>query len=130
MIRALPSAIWSALLLAALPSWAAPPTIYSASAYQSPVRADPDDLLLLPGYGFASGDTVVYRAISDTTGALIHPASIPTTSTDSLGVADLVSIVDAPYSLTIHLADVITADQSYALWVVNAVGEWSNGIKI
>jgi hypothetical protein len=106
------------------------PIIYSASAYQSPVRADPDDLLLLPGYGFSGGDVVVYRALDDTAQPLKPPAAIPTTSNSSLGVADLVSVADAPYSLTIHLPAWIRADQTYALWAVNARGEWSNGVKI
>jgi len=117
-------------LLGAPQGWATAPMIYSASAYQSPVRGDPDDLLLLPGYGFASGDTVVYSAIADTTKPLIQPGTLPRSSTAALGIADVVSVVDAPYSLTIHLPEAMKTDQSYALWAVNSSGEWSNGIKI
>jgi uncharacterized protein DUF11 len=107
-----------------------PPIVYSASAYQSPVRAAADDLLLLPGYGFSGTDVVVYRAIDNTTRLLGPPAAIPSTSDAAFGVADMVSVVDAPFSLTIHMPAVIESDRSYALWVVNAKGEWSNGIRI
>ncbi len=126
----LPTALAIAWLLAGPPCWGAAPTIYSTPAYQSPVRADPDDLLLLPGIGFAGGDTVVYRAITDTTAELVPPDSVPRNSSETLGVADVVSVVDAPFSLTIHLPSVIKTDQSYALWVVTPLGEWSNGVKI
>jgi Domain of unknown function DUF11 len=114
----------------AAPCGSAAPTIYSNAAYQSPVRADPDDLLLLPGYGFAGGDRVIYRALADTTQSLLPPASIPSESTAESGVADVVSTLDAPYSLTIHLPAAFRSNQSYAIWVVSAEGEWSNGVKI
>ena len=117
-------------LLAAPQVWAAAPTVYSAAGYQSPVRGDPDDLLLLPGYGFESNDTVVYEAIGDTTKPIGHPATLPTSSSASFGIADVVSVVDAPYSLTIRLPEAMKTGQSYSLWVVNAGGEWSNAIKI
>jgi hypothetical protein len=124
--------IWAAIAVVSLaaPCWSAAPTIYSNAAYQSPVRADPDDLLLLPGYGFAWGDTVVYQALADTTQSPRPPPSIPLKSTAESGVADVASAVDAPYSLTIHLPVALRADQSYAIWVVSPEGEWSNGVKI
>jgi hypothetical protein len=68
-----PLLIGLAALLAAAPCFAGPPVLYSSAAYQSPVRADSDDLLLLPGYGFADGDVVVYRALADTTPPLGAP---------------------------------------------------------
>jgi len=46
------------------------------------------------------------------------------------GIADVVSFGGAPYSLTIHLPVAMRTDQSYAIWVVNSAGEWSNGIQI
>ena len=46
------------------------------------------------------------------------------------GIADLVSAADAPYSLTVHLPRLMTAGQSYALWVLDAAGEWSNPVLI
>lgn len=109
---------------------ASAPVLYSQPAYESPVRADPDDLLLLPGYGLASSDTIVYEAISDTTQAPQQPSSIPTATTAVAGVADLVSSADAPYSLAIHLPTAMTVGQSYALWVVDPRGEWSAPLYI
>src|SRR5208282_2456839 len=112
---------WFAIALVsfAAPCGSAAPRIYSNAAYQSPVRADPDDLLLLPGYGFASGDRVVYRALADTAQSPGPPASIPSESTAESGVADVVSTLDAPYSLTIHLPAALRSNQSYAIWVVS-----------
>lgn len=112
------------------PALAVAPILHSQPAYQSPVRAEADDLLLIPGYGFAADDTVVYQAIADTTQQLSPPASIPTSSTATEGVAPIVSVANAPYSLTIRLPEVIQNDRSYAVWVRNSKGEWSNGVKI
>ena len=106
-------------------TWAAAPVLYSQPAYESPVRGDPDDLLLLAGYGLAANDTVVYEAVSDTTRLPPHPAAIPTSSTATRGVADIVSAANAPYSLTVHLNSAMVAGQSYALWTINSNGEWS-----
>lgn len=111
-------------------AWATPPTLFSQPAYESPVRADPDDLLVLGGSGFASTDTVVYQSISNTTSLPAAPTSVPPTSTATLGVAPVVSQLNAPDSLTVALPTVMLADQSYALWVRNQAGEWSNGIAI
>lgn len=118
------------MLLASLDAGARAPVLYSTGAYQSPVRADPDDLLLIPGYGFSPGDAVVYQALADTTAHFQHPASVPTTSSSTLGIADIASTVDAPYSLTIHLPASMQVGQSYAFWVVTPQGDWSNGIRI
>jgi hypothetical protein len=109
---------------------ATPPVVYSAPHYQSPMRGDPDDLLLLPGDGFSADDVVVYQAIADTTRVFAAPASLPQASTASEGIADVASIANVPYSLTIHLPAVMRRDQSYALWVRNARGEWSNEVRI
>ena len=126
----------SIILLAALAamaapreSRAAPPVIYSEVTHESPVRSDPDDLLLLPGYGFSATDVVVYQAVTNTTQALVHPAAVPSSSTASSGLADIVSVADAPYALAIHMPTIMTSNQSYALWVVDASG-WSNGVLI
>jgi hypothetical protein len=120
---ALPAAI--AWILLVPPSPAAAPTLYSTPDHESPVRADPDDLLLLAGFGFSNGDKVVYRAVDDTTQRLVPPP-LPAISTPKLGLADVVSVADAPYSLAVHLPASLTQDQSYALWVVNSSGETSN----
>lgn len=109
---------------------AAPPSLYSNPGYQSPVHADPDDLLLIPGYGFAADDIVVYRAIGDTTSVLSVPSVVPVGQSDLEGVAGVVSTENIPYSLTVKLPAVMRRDQPYALWVRNRSNEWSVGIRI
>jgi hypothetical protein len=109
---------------------AAPPQLYRQSAQESPVRGEPDDLLLLAGYGFAVDDTVVYRAARDTTEAFTTPNQIPTHSSAEFGVAPIVNSTGVPYSLTIKLPQTMRADQSYVLWVRTARGEWSQPVKI
>jgi hypothetical protein len=118
------------LLLWSAQAVAGPPHLYSASAYQGPVRGEADDLLLLPGYGLGAGDSVVYRALDGAVNRLAVPFAIPPRSTATLGTADLVSLADAPYSLTIRLPNTIDSGHEYALWVVNAAGEWSNPVRI
>jgi hypothetical protein len=118
------------LLVCANCALAAPSVLYSHPAYESPVRGDPGDLLLLAGYGFAPDDTVVYQAIGDTTQPLAPPGEIPTTSTATAGIAPVVSVLNVPDSLTVRLPTAMQADASYALWVRNTSGEWSNGVKI
>jgi hypothetical protein len=120
------------LLLAgfAAPAWCAPPVLYSAAQYESPVRGDPDDLLLIAGSGLAGTDEVVYKAVSNTTQAPAQPTSVPGLNTALLGVADLVSTADAPNSLTVHLPAVMTPGQSYALWVYAGANQWSAPVLI
>ena len=112
-------------VFASWPVWGAAPVLFSQPAYESPVRGEPDDLLLLPGHGLAANDTVVYQSISDSTKLPAHPATVPDTSTATLGVADLVSAANAPYSLTVHLNSAMVAGQTYALWVLDESGQWS-----
>jgi hypothetical protein len=109
---------------------AEPPQLYRQSAFESPVRGDPDDLLLLAGYGLARDDTVVYRALSETTGPLAPPRRVPINSGAYIGVAPIVSSEDVPYSLTIKLPQVMHRDQTYALWVRTVRGEWSKALEI
>jgi hypothetical protein len=111
-------------------AFAVPPTLYSTTNYQSPVGSDPDDLMIIPGYGFAADDIVVYKALSNSTVALTPPASVPTSNSVTQGVAPIASAQNIPDSLTIQLPTAIQKDQTYALWVRNKNGEWSNGIKI
>lgn len=131
-MRVSTSIVSSILILGAYASTiaAAPPTLYHQSSHQSPVRAEADDLLLLPGFGFAPSDVAVYKAIANTAQPLVAPSSVPETSNATEGLAEVVSTADAPYSLTVRLPQVIQNEQSYALWVRNSQGEWSNGIKI
>ena len=109
---------------------AAAPVIFSQPAYQSPVRGDPGDLLVVPGDGFSASDTAVYQAVGNTTRPLTPPASIPTQSDAGAGVAPIISSADVPHSLTVLLPGTLRTDQSYALWVQHADGEWSNGVLI
>jgi hypothetical protein len=118
------------LTFGALPAWAGVPILYSAPAYESPVRGDPDDLLLISGSGLSAADTVVYAAVANTTAPPTPPASMPTSSNGTQGVLDLVSAADAPYSLTVHLPTAMVQDQSYALWAVTPDGQWSAPILI
>src|SRR4051812_44283562 len=67
-------------------AWPAAPAVYTQPTYESPVRGDPDDLLLIPGYGLAANDTVVYESVADTAHPPAHPASVPSTSNATLGV--------------------------------------------
>jgi hypothetical protein len=117
-------------LLVSASVMAAPPQLYRHAAYESPVRGDPDDLLLIAGYGLAADDTVVYTALADTTKALAPPSRLPTHSGADIGVASIVSSADVPYSLTIKLPQDLRPDQSYALWVRTAHGEWSKAVTI
>jgi hypothetical protein len=119
-----------ALLLAGWGVQADPPRLYGLPALQSPVRGEPDDLLLLPGYGFEAGDTVVYAALADTTAPLSPPQIVPTSSTAAAGVAPVVSSADAPYSLTVQLPGILRSGQSYGLWVRSPQQQWSNGVRI
>src|SRR5258708_2581040 len=109
---------------------AAAPEVYRQAAYESPVRGDPDDLLLLAGYGFAADDAVVYRAIPDTNIPLPAPDHVPTHSSAEFGLAPVVSAADVPYSLTVKFPQILIANQSYALWIRTARGEWSKAVKI
>jgi hypothetical protein len=111
------------------PVWAVP-VLYSSSAYESPVRGDPDDLLLIAGNGLSAADTIVYCALDDTTVVAPHPTLVPTSSTATRGVADLVSAADAPYALIVHLPAVMTADRAYGLWVQTPDGQWSGELRI
>jgi len=109
---------------------AEPPVIYSQPGYQSPVQGAPDDLLLLPGAGFAKGDLVVYERLAETTSPPRTPREIPTTSNAEQGVANVVSYKSVPNSLTVLLPAQMTADCSYVLWVRNSKQEWSNPVRI
>jgi hypothetical protein len=111
-------------------AFSAAPSLYSQPAYQSPVWGDPDDLLMLGGYGFAVDDVVVYVAITDTAKEPPLPENVPTNPTPDVGYAPVVGSNNAPYSLTIKLPDIMRPQQSYALWVRTAHGEWSKPVKI
>jgi len=109
---------------------ATPPTLFSQPAYESPVRGDPGDLLLLAGSGLDANDTVVYVVITDPTQSLTPPAAIPSASDGSIGTAPVISVADVPNSITVKLPTVLRTDVPYALWVQNSQGEWSNAVSI
>lgn len=92
------------------------PILYGNPAYESPVRAGPDELLLLPGSGLEASDRVVFQR-NDT-------GSAPP------GSAEIVSTADVPNSLTIRLPQEFSADAAYTLWVVNAKDERSNPVRV
>jgi hypothetical protein len=109
--------------------WAAPPLLYHQAAYESPVRGDPDDLLLIAGYGFSGDDQVIYQAVNEG-GGTVHPSEPPWESTADRGIADVVSYLNVPYSLTVRLPKTMRTKQTYELWVRTARGEWSDAVKI
>jgi hypothetical protein len=87
-------------------------------------------LLLIAGDGLATDNRVVYRAVDDLERDLKTPSLVPSMSTATLGVAEVVSIAGVPHSLTIRLPKAMRPEQSYALWVVNARQEWSEAVRI
>jgi hypothetical protein len=114
----------------AITAHSAAPRLYRQPANESPVRGDPDDLLMLAGYGFSADDVVVYQAVADTSKALSPPAQVPTQSATDTGVAPIVSVANVPDSLTIKLPGDLRVGQTYALWVRTSVGEWSAAVMI
>src|SRR5690242_19068437 len=61
----------SGMLWLAMAAHAAAPQLLHTPGYESPVRGDPDDLLMIPGTGFHATDHVIYRAM-DSTQASTH----------------------------------------------------------
>src|SRR3989442_305554 len=118
-------AAMSICLFTATTAFAAPPTLYSTTNYQSPVGGDPDDLMIIPGYGFTADNIVVYKALSNSTRTLTPPASVPQSNSATLGVAPIASAQNIPDSLTIQLPTVMQKDRTYALWVRNKKSQWS-----
>lgn len=115
-------------MLAAVPAVATAPLLYHTPGYESPVRADPDDLLLIPGWGFKQGDRVVYRAMDTAEGE--QPGGIPKSNSAIQGTAPIVQQGEPYYSITIRLPAQMTRERAYRLWVVTARGEWSDPIEI
>ena len=105
-------------------------TLYGQSFYQSPVTAVPGQPLMLPGFGFSTDNMVVYQAMQDTTKALTPPFVLPEEVGPSLGVARIISSADVPHSLTVQWPEVTEKDKSYAIWVRDSRGEWSNAISV
>lgn len=117
-------------LFAGLTALAEPPQLYHQDFFEGPVRADPDDLLLLAGNGLTAEDQVVYQALTDAGHVPPAPLELPAQSTAENGLATVVSAADVPYSLTVRLPMQLKVDQAYALWVRSAGGEWSRPVRI
>ena len=123
----------SAAALVSVPGFAAAaPVLYSAPAHESPVRADPDDLLLLPGDGLSASDRVVYASIRGVQGIARHPvaSAVPAEPTATIGFADVVGTSDVPRTLTVRLPRVVVKGDPYSLCVLTRGDEWSNCVPI
>src|SRR5262249_35808736 len=115
------------LLWAAGQACGAPPLLFHTPGYESPVRGDPDDLLMIAGTGFHSGDRVVYQAAS--TGES-HPADVPSNNTARVGTAPVVQAGEALAGITVRLPAEMLKGDVYRLWVVTAGNEWSDPVTI
>ena len=128
---------FAVLLLAVIASWcgtqpearAAAPTLIRTAGYQSPVRGEPDDLLLLAGTGFQASDQVVYAAADDNS-AGGHPDHVPGSSTAQSGTARTVSRPDSDHAITVQLPAQMQRGRPYRLWVVTKQEEWSASVSI
>ncbi|MBL4684354.1 MAG: hypothetical protein JKY37_07175 [Nannocystaceae bacterium] len=113
----------------------AAPKVFNTKHHQSPVRADPGDLLVLPGAGFQDGSEVVYLAVSNDVAPAVVP--IPTSNTANMGMLEVVqpgsgedSFNNAPDSMVVRLPTVMREHQTYALWVLAPDGTYSEPILI
>ena len=95
-----------------------PPTLYRDPQHGSPVRRDPGDLLLIPEFNFSPSAYVV--AIADTTQRLSPPSPLPSGQTAASG--KIVPVAVGTNAVKVQLPSVMTAGQSYAIWVVNPSG--------
>ncbi len=110
------------------PSLEPAPEVFNTKFYQSPVRADPDDLLLIPGYGFKAGVVVVYKQVSDKPANPQPPVNIPNTNTVHEGRLYVAQITTD--AVTVLLPEVMKAKQTYAIWVKNKNSSWSEPVLI
>jgi hypothetical protein len=106
------------------------PRLLHAADYESPVRGDPDDLLLIGGFGFHATDHVVYTAADAPTSSPAHPATVPTRSSADAGSASIIQQKSASFGIVVRLPDVIRKGRPYRLWVVTEHNEWSVPVTI
>lgn len=97
-----------------------PPTLYRDPQHGSPVLGDPGDLLLIPGFNLSLSAYVVYQAIADTTQRHSPPSPLPSGQTAASG--KIVPVAVGTNAVKVQLPTVMTAGQSYAIWVVNPSG--------
>jgi hypothetical protein len=107
----------------------AAPMIMHTPGYESPVRADPDDLIMIGGTGFDASDQVVYVAANGPA-ADSHPEALPRHSDATRGRAPVVQVGDPPYAITVRMPPQILKGRAYRLWVVTARNEWSDALAI
>ncbi|HEV2700097.1 MAG TPA: hypothetical protein VGV09_00590, partial [Steroidobacteraceae bacterium] len=111
-------------------AWAAAPTLFRTPGYQSPVRADPDDLLMLAGSGFHPTDRVVYAALDSSDPAATHPGRVPDSSSALSGSAPIVANAGPDIAVTVRLPMQMQRGRAYRLWVVTEQNEWSAPVTI
>ncbi len=122
-------ALATLLVTAAPAARSAAPALMHTPGYESPVRADPDDLLMIGGSGFRASDRVVYAA---TAGPATdhHPETVPQHSDAAHGIAAVVQVGDPAYAITVRMPQDLLPGHAYRLWVVNAENEWSDPVSI
>src|ERR1700754_2971983 len=72
---------------------AAAPRVLHTPGYESPVRGDPDDLLMIAGDGFQPTDRVIYRALD---AARPAPRTVPVKNTAEAGIAPILQRGNPP----------------------------------
>lgn len=119
-------ALLTLFLSCALP--AAVPQLLRTPGFEAPVHGDPDDLLLLPGWGFEPGDRVVYRQERSGTQRGATPETPAAESDEISGTAPIVQAGE--HALTVRLPAVLQPRRVYSLWVVSPSGAWSEPVRI
>jgi hypothetical protein len=101
------------------------PRVFNEPFFQSPVRGDPDELLLIAGANLSAGSTVYYQRASATGAPL---AWEPPTA--DFGIAPVVSETELPHNLVVRLPAVMLADEAYSLWVRAPSGHTSEPVSV
>ncbi|MCB1055182.1 MAG: hypothetical protein KDD11_06670 [Acidobacteria bacterium] len=117
---------------------AAQPTLFSKPHFQSPVFAEPGDLVMLPGADLLQDARVFYQYAPDPSAPPPPPVTLPTTNDAWSGELELYddpastldAYVDVPGSLTGRLPMATAMDWPYALHVLDADGTWSQPVFV
>jgi hypothetical protein len=122
-------------------AWAAP-VLYSEELRQGPATAEPGSLVFLPGTGIPTSlanIVIVYQRVSDPNVLPAHPATIPVSSSATLGRFGAISRSDYGVSIRMPPSSAAaglpqtTPGRTYALWLVQTSAggaSWSNTILI